>query len=80
MTGILDLVAEKRGRFTPEDSHQYVALRLAKQLQAVDGVHTLVSLIEEHSVDSLVNIFRSTENLPTSDRLKVIVSTLSTGH
>jgi hypothetical protein len=80
MTGILDLIAHRRGRFVPEDSKQYVALQLAKRLHAVDHVQKIVSLIGEHSVEDIASIFRRTQHLPPVERLKKLISAFPTDH
>src|ERR1035441_1902582 len=58
MTRILDLVAQSRGRFVPEDWRQYVALQLAKRLQAVDEIHKFISLVDQHSFEDVANTYR----------------------
>lgn len=78
MTRILDLIAEKREKFEPEDCQQYVALQLAKRLQSLDQVQKLVSVIAEHSVSDVANVFRRTQHLPLQQRLSTLMSAFPT--
>ena len=80
MTRILDLVAQSRGRFVPEDWRQYVALRLAKRLQAVEEIHKFISLVDQHSLEDVTNMYRRIGNLPVSERPKALKAAFCSDH
>lgn len=80
MTRILDLVAQSRGRFVPENWRQYVALQLAKRLQAVDEIHKFISLVDQHSFEDVANTYRHIGNLPVSERHKALKAAFCSDH
>ena len=80
MTRILDLIAQSRGRFVPEDWRQYVALQLAKRLQAVEEIHKFISLVDQHSLEDVANTYRRIGNLPASERPKALKAAFCSDH
>ena len=80
MTSILDLIAQSRGRFVPEDWRQYVALQLAKRLQAVEEIHKFISLVDQHSFEDVANTYRHIGNLPVSERHKALKAAFCSDH
>ena len=80
MTSILDLVAQSRGRFVPEDWRQYVALQLARRMQAVDEIRIFVSMMDQHSFEDVANTYRRIRNLPVPERRKALKAAFCLDH
>jgi hypothetical protein len=80
MTSILDLIAQSRGRFVPEDWRQYVALQLARRTQAVDEIRIFVSMMDQHSFEDVANTYRRIRNLPVPERRKALKAAFCLDH
>jgi hypothetical protein len=80
MTRILELIAQSRGRFVPEDWRQYVALQLARRMEAVEQIRNFVSLMDQHSLEDVANTYRHIGNLPVSERHKALKAAFCSDH
>jgi len=80
MTSILDLIAQSRGRFVPEDWRQYVALQLARRMQSVDEIRIFVSMMDQHSFEDVANTYRRIRNLPVPERRKALKAAFCLDH
>jgi hypothetical protein len=80
MTRILELIAQSRGRFVPEDWRQYVALHLARRMEAVEQIRNFVSLMDQHSLEDVANTYRRISSLPVPERRKALKAAFCLDH
>lgn len=80
MPRILDLIAERRARFVPEDWRQYVALQLARRMRALEYIDAFITVMEKQPFEDVAVQCRRVSDLPPDRAHKAFLSAFHLDH